>query len=106
MKFYKIEAFTKGWIVGDFQPSLYENTTMEVSVKFFSTGELEPAHSQKTATEITIISSGTISFNGMEFNTGDIVVIEPGEVTNFRSITNSTVTCIKFPSIPNDKVLT
>ena len=105
MKNYRIEDFTKGWIVGDFEPSLHKNNHMEVGVKFFKKGEAELKHHQNIATEITIIISGTVSFNDQEFNSGDVIVVEPKEKTFFKSLTDSSLTCLKFPSIPNDKVL-
>lgn len=105
MKHYKIENFTKGWIVGDFEPSLYKNTFMEVGVKYFKKDETELAHHQNIATEITIVISGEVSFNGQEFKSGDVIVVEPMEKTIFKSLTDSSVTCLKFPSIPNDKIL-
>jgi quercetin dioxygenase-like cupin family protein len=105
MKNYRIEDFTKGWVVGDFEPSLHKNSQMEVGVKFFKKGEVEQKHHQNIATEITIVISGTVSFNDEEFNSGDVIVVEPKEKTIFKSLTDSSVTCLKFPSIPNDKVL-
>lgn len=105
MKSYKIDTFTKGWIVGDFEPSLHKNSHMEVGVKFFKKDEIELEHHQNIATEITIVNFGTVSFNGQQFNSGDIILIEPKEKTIFKSLTDSSVTCLKFPSIPNDKIL-
>ncbi len=105
MKHFRIESFTKGWIVGDFEPSLYKNSFMEVGVKYFKKDEIELEHHQNLATEITIVISGRVSFNGVEFNSGDVIVVEPKEKTIFKSITDSSITCLKFPSIPNDKIL-
>ena len=105
MKCYRIENFIKGWVVGDFEPTLHKNSHMEVGVKFFQKDEIESEHHQNIATEITIVTSGIISFNGQEFSKGDIIVVDPKEKTIFKSLTDSTVTCIKFPSIPNDKIL-
>lgn len=105
MKKYRLENFTKGWFVGDFEPTLYKNSHMEVGVKFFQKDEIELEHHQNIATEITIVTSGIVSFNGQEFSQGDIIVVDPKEKTIFKSLTDSTVACIKFPSIPNDKIL-
>jgi quercetin dioxygenase-like cupin family protein len=105
MKHFRIESFTKGWIVGDFEPSLHKNSFMEVGVKYFKKDEIELEHHQNIATEITIVVSGTVSLNGKVFKAGDVIVVEPKEKILFKSITDSSVTCLKFPSIPNDKVL-
>jgi hypothetical protein len=38
-------------------------------------------------------------------SSGDILVIEPGQYADFEALTKGSLTCIKFPSIPSDKVL-
>ncbi len=105
MRLFKLEDFFKGWIIGDFSPSLHVNPYVEVGVKFFKEGEVEPAHMQLVATEITIVIEGTIRLGGKIFRRGDVVSISPNEIADFKSLTESSVVCIKFPSIPNDKVI-
>lgn len=105
MKTFKIEDFTKGWIIGDFSPTIVKSKEFEIGMKFFSAGETEPAHFQIMATEITLIASGVVSINDCNFTAGDVILIEPGEIADFKSITESKLFCIKFPSIPNDKRL-
>lgn len=106
MKKYRIEEFTKGWVLGDFEPTIYKTNQIEVGMKNFLPNETEPSHFQNIATEITIVVSGTIEINGFIYTDGDIILIEPGEVANFKSISSSKLVCIKYPSIPADKVVT
>jgi hypothetical protein len=106
MQTFNVEEFFKGWIVGDFSPSLYVNPYVEVGVKFFKTGETEASHKQLVATEITIVIDGTIRLGSSIFKRGDIISIPPNEIADFESLTDSSLVCIKFPSIPNDKVIT
>jgi hypothetical protein len=103
MKTFKIEDFTKGWVMGDFDPVIVKSKDFEMGMKFFSAGDTEPAHFQLIATEITLIASGEVTINGVNFSSGDVVLIEPGEVSDFKSRTESKLFCIKFPSLPNDK---
>jgi quercetin dioxygenase-like cupin family protein len=105
MERHRIENFSKGWVVGNFSPSLHLNSNFEVGFKTFRAGERALAHYQIVATEITIVTSGTIMIGNATFETGDIIVIHPSEVAGFESITDSSLVCIKFPSIPSDKVL-
>ena len=105
MEINKIKDFHKGWIVGNFSPSLFTTKEFEVGVKYFSQGEIEPAHFQLTATEITMVISGVISLGGQIFEPGDIITISPQEVADFLSVTDSVLVCVKFPSHPNDKVV-
>lgn len=105
MKSYRLEEFVKGWIVGNFEPSLFINETMEVGVKNFQAGEREASHKQLIATEITIVTTGEILIGGIAFSKGDIALIPPGEFADFLSITDSTLVVLKFPSIPDDKIV-
>jgi quercetin dioxygenase-like cupin family protein len=105
MDFYKVEDFFKGWIIGDFAPSLHKNSDFEVAVKFFKRGETEASHKQLIATEITVVIEGHIRLGGSIFERGDIISIPPHEVADFESLTDSSLVCVKFPSIPNDKVV-
>lgn len=43
--------------------------------------------------------------SGNIYNKDDILIISPGEVTDFRAITNSTTVVIKIPGANNDKYL-
>jgi quercetin dioxygenase-like cupin family protein len=105
MQTYKIEDFFKGWVVGNFQPSLHLNSNFEVGVKHFNAGEVEAAHKQLVATEITIVVSGKIRLASGIFSDGDIISIPPNEVADFEALSDCALVCIKFPSLPNDKVV-
>jgi len=105
MNRYRLEEFSKGWVIGNFLPSLFVNSNFEIAVKFFKSGDSEPEHKQITATEITIVVDGWISMGGNNYERGDVIVIEPGEVCGFNSITDSSLVCVKFPSLPHDKVI-
>jgi quercetin dioxygenase-like cupin family protein len=106
MQTFNVEEFFKGWIIGNFSPSLYVNPFVEVGIKFFKMGETEASHKQLVATEITIVIDGTIRLGTSIFARGDIISIPPNEIADFESLTDSSLVCIKFPSIPSDKVVT
>ena len=106
MKKFRIEEFTKGWIIGNFDPAIYKTNEIEIGMKNFLADETEPSHFQNIATEITMVSSGSIEINGSVFIEGDVILIEPGEISSFKSISASKLLCIKYPSIPSDKVVT
>lgn len=102
---FLLNSFTGGWVVGDFNPSLFKSDCMEVGVKKFLLGDRELSHKQLIATEITIIISGKVRIGKEIFVEGDVVVIPPGEYADFEALSDGSLTCIKFPSIPSDKVL-
>ena len=105
MEIFKLEDFFKGWVLGNFEPSLYKTQDFEVGVKFFKKGAIEAAHKQLIATEITIVVEGVIRLGDGIFERGDIISIPPQEVAAFESLTDSSLICVKFPSLPNDKVV-
>ena len=93
----------KGWVVGNFEPSVLKTDNVEVAVKKYLKGEYEPKHYHKIATEITVISQGKVNMNGVEYNNGDIITIEPGEVTDFSVLEDTVTTVIKLPCVKDDK---
>jgi quercetin dioxygenase-like cupin family protein len=105
MKTVKLKSMTKGWFVGNFEPSLYKTNAVEVSVKTYKAGDHEAWHYHKVATEITVIVSGRLRMNQCEFQAGDIIIIEPGEGTDFKVIEDTVTTVVKLPGANNDKYL-
>jgi hypothetical protein len=101
----KLNEFIGGWFLGNFKPSLNQTEYFEVAVKKFSKGDREPAHFQKIATEITVVINGKIRLGTQYFGADEIITIEPFESVDFECIENCELVCIKFPSLPNDKVL-
>lgn len=106
MKTSKLEDMVKGWFVGNFEPTLLKTNDVEVAVKSYKKGDYEDRHYHKIATEITVIVSGRVKMNGVEYTKGDIVVIEPMESTDFECLEDGTQNVVvKFPGANNDKYL-
>jgi anti-sigma factor ChrR (cupin superfamily) len=105
MKVEKLDQFTRGWIVGGFEPTLYKTTDVEVAVQHFEKGVKEASHCHKIATEITVIVSGLAKMNGQIIEAGSVVKIEPGEYTDFEALENTTTAVVKLPGALNDKYL-
>lgn len=105
MKLYNLDDFTKGWFVGDFEPTLWKTNDVEVAVKHYDVGDYDEKHYHKIATEITIIADGMVRMNGQIYTKGDVIVIEPGEATDFKVLHPTITTVIKFPCVKGDKYL-
>lgn len=102
----RLEDMVKGWFVGDFEPTLLRTDSVEVAVKHYVAGDAEEWHYHKVATELTVIVAGEVEMNGVRHTAGDILVIEPGEGTDFRALVTPTITAVvKFPGARNDKYL-
>lgn len=103
MKTAKLSDMTKGWFVGNFEPTLYKTNEVEVAIKSYAAGAYERKHYHKIATEITVVTKGTIRMNGKEYMAGDIIIMEPNEVTDFYAVTDTENVVVKLPGANNDK---
>jgi hypothetical protein len=105
MKTRRLEEMVGGWMVGDFEPSCYRTAACEVACKHYDAGAREPAHVHRVASELTLIVSGDVRMNGRHFTAGDIVMLDPGEPTDFEALTAVTTVVVKMPSVRGDKFL-
>lgn len=105
MKTYKLNSMTRGWFVGGFEPTTFATNACEVGLKRYKAGEYEEAHYHKLATEVTLIVEGRVRMNDKEYASGDIIVIEPGDVTDFIALTDVTNVVVKTPGMLDDKYL-
>lgn len=106
MKTSNINEMVKGWFIGNFEPSLLKTNDVEVAVKNYNKGDYESAHYHKIATEFTVIISGRVKMNNIEYKSGDIIVMEPNESTDFEALEDNTVNVVvKIPGANNDKYL-
>lgn len=96
---------TNGWFIGDFEPSLLRTKNFEVAVQRFDEGEYAEWHVHKVATEFTVIISGKAEMNGRGVTEGDIIVLEPGDGSDFLALTEVTTAVVKIPCVKGDKHL-
>ncbi|KKJ94252.1 hypothetical protein PK34_18915 [Stutzerimonas stutzeri] len=99
----KLSDMVKGWFVGSFKPTAFSTEACEVGVKAYKAGDSEAAHYHKIATEITLVLSGSVSMRGQTWNEGEIIVLEPGDITAFEAITDATTVVVKVPGALDDK---
>lgn len=103
MIFGKVADYTRGWFIGNFDPSLVKMGEFEACYKSFSAGEKEPPAVQLRSTELTLVVHGEVLINGAVLKDGDLCLVLPGESADFVALTDCKVVGIKFPSITNDK---
>lgn len=103
MRSVNLRDMHKGWFIGNFEPSLLKTSQVEVAVKRYSQGDRETRHHHKIATEFTVIVSGRVRMNGVEYIQGDIVIVEPLDSTDFEALEDSVTTVVKYPGAVNDK---
>jgi hypothetical protein len=103
MRTARLSEMTKGWFIGNFTPSLAPTDAVEVAVKEYPAGFTEEWHFHKIATEYTVIVSGEVEMNGSRYTSGTIIIIQPGEGTDFLAITPTITVVVKLPGASNDK---
>lgn len=103
MKTAKINDFIRGWFVGNFEPTILKTNDVEVAYKQYKAGDKELKHFHKISTEISIVTKGIVLMNGIEYKKGDIIVMEPGDIADFKVIEDAENVVVKIPGANNDK---
>lgn len=105
MKIHNLNDMKRGWFVGEFLPTAFATNSCEAACKICKKGDYEEKHMHKIATEISVILKGEALMNGVLYKEGDIIVMEPGEATDFKALTDTSVMVVKVPSVKNDKYI-
>ena len=92
-----LDKFIKGWLVGDFEPSLIKSKDIEVGIKFYKKGDIESNHYHKIATEYSVVVSGVVKMLGVVHTQGEIVMIEPNTCNQFECIEDACLVVVKTP---------
>jgi quercetin dioxygenase-like cupin family protein len=103
MEIRRIEDFTRGWIIGNFDPSLLKTDKFEVGLLRHKAGEAWPKHYHKVGTEYNVLVNGKMIIQDKELNSGDVFVFTPGEIADPIFLEDCTVLVVKVPSLPGDK---
>lgn len=93
----------RGWVIGNFTPSLLRTDKFEVGILSHKKGERWPFHIHNELREYNYIYSGKMLINGIEFKTGNSFMFERGHPAIPIFIEDCTVICVKIPSVPKDK---
>ena len=105
MRTARLETMTRGWFVGDFEPSVLRTGDCEAAVRSYRQGDVEARHLHKIATEVTLVLSGEVRMFERVFGAGEIIVAEPGDATAFEALSDCTIVVVKTPSVSGDKYL-
>jgi hypothetical protein len=102
---HQLDEMVRGWFVGDFEPTAFPSSDVEIAIKHYAAGDAEARHVHKVATELTAVVSGTVRMDGQDLNAGEIVKLAPGEPSDFLALTDAVVVAVKLPAVPGDKYL-
>jgi hypothetical protein len=94
----------KGWFCGKIEPCVL-SSDVEVAIKRYKKGDFEKKHVHKISTEITVIVSGKVKMNEIEYIENDIITIPPGVATDFLCLEDTVSCVVKSISAPGDKYI-
>lgn len=107
MKVYKADEiysdFIRGWVIGNFEPSIIKTEHCELGILRHRRGEYWPRHYHKMATEYNYLAKGKMNVNGVIINEGDIFIIDKNEVSEPEFLEDCIVVVLKIPSVKGDK---
>ena len=103
MKLSNIKDMTRGWFIGDFEPSILRTKDFEVGVLTHKKGEVWPKHYHALSTEYNLLIEGRMTVQGTQINPGDIFIFEPMEIADPVFHEDCKVLCVKVPSVIGDK---
>jgi mannose-6-phosphate isomerase-like protein (cupin superfamily) len=104
VKVNRLDAMTRGWLIGDFKPSILRTSQFEVGYLSHKKGEIWPAHVHNQADEYNVLIRGSMQLNNELLSQGEIFIIKKGMLAKAMFFEDCEVLCIKCPSIPSDKV--
>jgi quercetin dioxygenase-like cupin family protein len=107
------EQDKNGWIYGNFMPDgdLAKDDRAEIKVAKLDNTFTSKPHFNKTTTKLDIIWQGKaiwqVNGEDIEMNTGDYLIIHPKTTVCIKKVISDelVVQTIRFPSIPDDKVM-
>jgi len=103
MKLSNIKDMTRGWFIGDFEPSILRTKDFEVGLLTHKKGEVWPKHYHALSTEYNLLIEGSMTVQGTQINPGDIFIFEPMEIADPVFHEDCKVLCVKVPSVKGDK---
>lgn len=103
VKVSRLEAMTRGWLIGDFTPSILRTSAFEVAYLHHKKDENWPAHVHNLADEYNVLIRGSMMINNEQISQGDIFIIKKGMMTKATFLEDCEILCIKVPSVPSDK---
>jgi dTDP-glucose pyrophosphorylase len=100
-----INEMTRGWLIGDFEPSILRTKDFEVGYLNHKKGELWPVHYHAHMIEINVLIKGKMILNDIEINENQVFVIHKNDIACPIFVEDCFILCIKVPSIIGDKVI-
>lgn len=99
-----LSVFTRGWFIGNFEPSVLKTSKFEVGVFKHSKGEDWPAHYHRSHDEYNVLVTGKMSIYGTIIEPESVFVVPKKCIVKPVFLEDCVIVCVKTPSIPGDKI--
>jgi mannose-6-phosphate isomerase-like protein (cupin superfamily) len=103
--FLNVAQYSRGWLIGDFVPSIFRMKSFEIALAEHLEGEPTVPHFHTSSEEVNVVIRGELKVNGRLLSEGDIFIYSRGEISDVTFIRDSKLLVIRVPSAPNDKVV-
>lgn len=97
--------YTRGWLIGDFFPSIKKIKEYEIALLRHKKDEKWGFHYHKEADEINILISGKMILNNITINSNEIFILEKNIIACPIFLEDCNILCIKLPSVIDDKYI-
>lgn len=98
-----INDYTRGWLIGNFQPSIKQTPDFEIGLLSHKKNEYWDFHYHKLCVEINILIEGKMNINDNIIKNNNIFVFDKNVISCPIFLEDCKILCIKIPSHPNDK---
>jgi len=106
VKIFNLDNYTRGWIIGDFEPSLLKNTGVELAVMNRKKGVgVHDFHYHELCTEINVLIKGRMMINDRVIHENEIFVFNPRVPSIYEYLEDCTFVVFKNKSSIYDKII-
>ena len=103
MKQSNIKNFREGWVVGNFDPSIFKNPFFEVAHHSHKKNDVTFPHYHQVTNELNYIVRGEMMVDKKHLKAGDMWIYEPWDISDVEFLEDTDLMIIRWPSIPSDK---
>jgi dTDP-glucose pyrophosphorylase len=100
-----IDNYVRGWLIGDFTPSILRTSEYEVGFSRHKGGEHWGFHYHHELDEYNILISGKMMINNQIIHAGEYFMIPKDVIACPKFLEDCTILCLKSPSKPKDKII-
>ena len=100
---HTLDTMKRGWLVGNFEPSILKTDVFEVAYMRHKKGEYWPPHVHNEISEYNVLIHGKMKMNNELIEEGNVFIIPKGMLSRATFLEDCEVLCIKVPSVPSDK---